>query len=112
MAKLAQDRIARVPGTAVFLTRSLRDTPPMVAWYVKHSGSLHECVVALTVLTETTPRVAESARLSIEPVAPNFWRVQGALWIHGAPRYSPPAGQPEGAVRSGRPERSHLLSGP
>jgi len=76
MAKLAQDRIARVPGTAVFLTRSLRDTPPMVAWYVKHSGSLHECVVALTVLTETTPRVAESARLSIEPVAPNFWRVQ------------------------------------
>jgi KUP system potassium uptake protein len=76
MAKLAQDRIARVPGTAVFLTRSLRDTPPVVAWYVKHSRSLHECVVALTVLTDSTPWVAESARLSIEQVAPNFWRVQ------------------------------------
>ncbi|HWY73585.1 MAG TPA: KUP/HAK/KT family potassium transporter, partial [Burkholderiaceae bacterium] len=76
IAKLEQDRIARVPGTAVFLTRSLSATPPVVAWYVKHSRSLHERVVALTVLTESRPWVAESERFSVEQVAPNFWRAQ------------------------------------
>jgi KUP system potassium uptake protein len=76
MAKLQQERIARVPGTAVFLTRSLQDTPPVVAWYVEHSRSLHERVLALTVLTESTPRVPESARFSLEQVAPGFWRAQ------------------------------------
>jgi len=76
MATLERDRIARVPGTAVFLTRSLCDTPPVIAWYVKHSRALHEHVVALTVLTESTPWVPESSRFSVVSVAPNFWRAQ------------------------------------
>jgi KUP system potassium uptake protein len=32
MAKLKQDRVPRVPGTAVFLTRAMRDTPPVLVW--------------------------------------------------------------------------------
>ncbi len=76
MSTLERDRIARVPGTAVFLTRSLSDTPPVIAWYVRHSRSLHERVVALTVLTESTPWVPESSRFSVVQVAPNFWRAQ------------------------------------
>jgi len=60
----------------VFLTRSLSDTPPVVAFYVKHSRSLHQRVVALTVLTESIPWVAESARCSLAQVSPDFWRAQ------------------------------------
>src|SRR4029079_12588661 len=40
--KLASDHVARVPGTAVFLTRSLSETPPIVAWYVSHAHALQE----------------------------------------------------------------------
>jgi len=76
IAKLQQDRIARVPGTAVFLTRSVTDTPPVVTWYVEHSRSLHQRVLALTVLTESIPWVAETARVSLAQVAPGFWRAQ------------------------------------
>ena len=76
MAQLEREHIARVPGTAVFMTRSLSDTPPVVAWYVKHSRSLHERVVALTVLTESVPRVPEKSRFSVVQIAPNFWRAQ------------------------------------
>jgi KUP system potassium uptake protein len=76
LARLAQEGVARVPGTAVFLTRSLTDTPPLVAWYVKNSRSLHDRVLALTVQVESTPWVADAARLSITQVAPNFWRAQ------------------------------------
>jgi KUP system potassium uptake protein len=76
MTQLAREHVARVPGTAVFLTRSLGDTPPVVAWYVKRSRSLHEHVIALTVLTESTPRVPEKSRFSVVQIAPNFWRAQ------------------------------------
>src|SRR5262249_37901856 len=36
MAKVERDRIPRVPGTAVFLTRTQRDAPPVMVWHVKH----------------------------------------------------------------------------
>jgi KUP system potassium uptake protein len=74
MASLAADRVARPPGTAVFLTRALRDTPPVLAWYVKHSRALQEQVVAITVETASTPWIADDNRFSIVEVAPRFWR--------------------------------------
>jgi KUP system potassium uptake protein len=85
MAKLERDRNARVPGTAVFLTRSLDHTPPVIAWYVEHTRSLHERVLALTVLIESTPWVAESARFSLAPVAPGFWRAQARYGFMESP---------------------------
>ncbi|HUD25837.1 MAG TPA: KUP/HAK/KT family potassium transporter [Burkholderiaceae bacterium] len=85
MAKLERDRNARVPGSAVFLTRSLDHTPPVIAWYVEHTRSLHERVLALTVLIESTPWVAESARFSLAPVAPGFWRAQARYGFMESP---------------------------
>jgi len=76
MAMLQRERIARVPGTAVFLTRTLSGTPPVVAWLVRHNRSLQERVLALTVQTESIPWVADAARLSVEQVAPGFWRAR------------------------------------
>jgi DNA-binding IclR family transcriptional regulator len=59
IARLATDRIARPPGTAVFLTRSLKeDTPRVVAWYVMHARALQQQVVAIAVETRSTPWVA------------------------------------------------------
>ena len=42
MAKIAEGPIPRVPGTAVFLTRTERDVPPVMVWHVKHNRALHE----------------------------------------------------------------------
>src|ERR1700719_4357458 len=67
-------RIPRVPGTAVFLTRTLSDTPPVVVWHVKHNRALHDHLFALRVVTESIPRTKESERLATTAVAPNFWR--------------------------------------
>ncbi len=74
MAKLAEGGIPRVPGTAVFLTRTLRDAPPVMVWHLKHNRALHERLFVLTVTTEPVPRVARSQRLAFEEVAPRFWR--------------------------------------
>jgi KUP system potassium uptake protein len=47
MADLAAEGIARPSGTAIFLTRTLKHTPPVVAWYVDHAKALQQSVVAI-----------------------------------------------------------------
>jgi KUP system potassium uptake protein len=75
MAQLEQDGVARVPGTAVFLTRATRDTPPVLAWHVRHSRALHGHVVAITAGVVPVPWVPDGLRAAITREAPNFWRV-------------------------------------
>ena len=68
-------RIPRVPGTAVFLTRTTNLIPPLMIDHVKHMGALHEKVISLTVEFDETPRCAPDARGKIEHIATGLWRV-------------------------------------
>jgi len=74
MAQIAEGKIPRVPGTAVFFTRTDHDAPPLMVWHLKHNRALHERLFVLTVLTETVPWIDDAARLSVEEIAPHFWR--------------------------------------
>jgi KUP system potassium uptake protein len=74
MGSIESRKIPRVPGTAVFLTRTLSDTPPVVVWHVKHNRALHDHLFVLRVATESVPRIKQSERLATIEVAPNFWR--------------------------------------
>jgi KUP system potassium uptake protein len=74
MENVSQGEIPRVPGTAVFLTRTKRDVPPVMVWHVKHNRALHEHLFVLTVNVEPVPWVGNAARLTVAEVAPNFWR--------------------------------------
>ena len=74
MARIAEGRIPRVPGTAVFLTRTERDAPPVMVWHLKHNRALHECVFVLMVLTEAVPWIDDARRLTFQEIAPRFWR--------------------------------------
>jgi KUP system potassium uptake protein len=83
LSRLERDRIARVPDTAVFLTRALRDTPPVLVWHVQHNRALHSHVLAITARVESVPWIAEADRVSVSPMAPGFWRVvarYGFIW--------------------------------
>jgi KUP system potassium uptake protein len=75
LKKLEQKQIARVPGTAVFLTRAKTDTPPVMAWHVKQNRSLHEHVIIITITIEPVPRISNSERLTQTLIAPDLWRV-------------------------------------
>jgi KUP system potassium uptake protein len=76
MARIKAANIPRVPGTAVFLTRAERDTPPVMIWHVKHNRALHEHVFVLRVEILSVPWLPSGERLTIEEVAPNFWRAE------------------------------------
>ncbi len=74
VAQMNDHRIPRVPGTAVFLTRTAGQIPAFIAGYVRNMGSLHEHVIALTIKFDDTPRIAEDQRATLEPVCEGFWR--------------------------------------
>jgi KUP system potassium uptake protein len=76
LAGIASKNVPRVPGTAVFLTRTERDTPPVMAWHVKHNRALHEHLFVLRVEVMSVPWVSDRDRISLEQVAPNFWRAE------------------------------------
>jgi len=76
MDAIAAKQIPRVPGTAVFLTRTVRDTPPVMQWHVRHNRALHEHLFVLRVEVLSVPWVAAANRLSLEQVVPNVWRAE------------------------------------
>jgi KUP system potassium uptake protein len=76
MSAIAAKNIPRVPGTAVFLTRTERDTPPVMIWHVKHNRALHEHLFVLHVEILPVPWVASTDRITLGEVAPNFWRAE------------------------------------
>ena len=73
LEKLAAGEVPRVPGTAIFLSKSAQKIPPLVIYHIQHMGSLHEHVVTLTVEFKETPRVEESQRCDAEHIAAGVW---------------------------------------
>lgn len=76
MAKIKEDKIPRVPGTAVFMTRSEQGVPPVMIWHVTHNRALHEQILVLHVRVKSIPKVSESKRLILKELSPNFWAVE------------------------------------
>ena len=80
LAKVDADHIPRVPGTAVFLTRSHQDTPPLMAWLAspelaQRAQKLGEFVRFDTSLS---PYLAELAIL----VTARFWTSHYEWFAH------------------------------
>lgn len=74
LSGILQAGVPRVPGTAVFLTRTKQDTPPLMVWHVTQNRALHERLLVLTVHPESVPWIEETERLMIHQIAPEFWR--------------------------------------
>ncbi|MGY4305492.1 KUP system potassium uptake protein [Bradyrhizobium sp. USDA 4369] len=75
VADLAAGKVPRVPGTAIFLTRTYQKIPPLLIDHVKHMGALHQSVIALTILFEESPRIDDEERCGVEKIADGIWRV-------------------------------------
>ncbi len=75
-AEAIERNTPRVPGTAVFLTRTSRDVPPTLAWHLERNRALHHELVVLTVNTAPIPKLEPEKHLIIKELAPNFWRAE------------------------------------
>jgi KUP system potassium uptake protein len=74
IARVIAAGVPRVPGTAVFLTKTTSDAPPVMVWHVKQNRVLHQKLLALTMVTESRPWMTHGKRLTVVLIAPDFWR--------------------------------------
>ncbi len=62
LSELATNRIPRVPGIAIFMTRNAQGVPTTLLHNIKHNKVVHKKVVLLTVETEDRPHLANDER--------------------------------------------------
>ena len=90
---LKNQRIRRVPGTAIYMSGNRFGTPLALLHNLKHNKVLHEQVVLLTVRTEEVPYLTNvKDRVALEKLEEGFWRVADPFWIYGKTRCAGGAG--------------------
>jgi KUP system potassium uptake protein len=72
---LETSKVARVPGTAVFMTADPVGTPHALLHNLKHNRVVHEQVILLTVDTAEVPYVPAGERLEVELLGQGFCRI-------------------------------------
>ena len=72
IAMLVKSSVTRASGTAVFLTGHPNATPTALLHNIKHNKVLHANNIVLNVITEDTPRVPESERISFQRLSDVF----------------------------------------
>ena len=77
--RLTSGKVARVPGSAVFFTRTKDQTPPVLDWHVRHNRALHENALTLTMTVVSAPRVEPEERLTVKREGDHFWRAEVKL---------------------------------
>ncbi|MFN2636447.1 MAG: potassium transporter Kup [Gemmatimonadaceae bacterium] len=75
LADLENRKTARVPGTAVFMTREPEGAPVVLLHHLKHNKVLHERVVLLSVLSEEIPEIPDADRIRIAKMSQGFYRI-------------------------------------
>jgi KUP system potassium uptake protein len=76
IADVATDRpTSRLPGTAVFLSRTPNAVPRALLANLKHNALLHDRTVIVRVETVDVPRLPDGERVVVEHLATGFWSV-------------------------------------
>jgi KUP system potassium uptake protein len=74
LAEVDARHVPRVPGTAIFLTRTLQGTPPVMRWHVKQNRALHRNLLVLNVQIESVPWIRDNKRLSVTEEGSGYCR--------------------------------------
>jgi KUP system potassium uptake protein len=74
VARLRPESLARVPGTAVFMSRYVEAMPPALLHNLKHNKVLHRQIVLLNVVTEEIPQVPREERVELIDLGKGFYQ--------------------------------------
>jgi len=67
--------VARLPGTGIFMSSTTTHAPPVMVHMIERERALHEKVVVLTVLTETSPEVPDERRFEVRSLGNDIFQV-------------------------------------
>ena len=75
LQQLASDKIPRVPGTAIFMSRNPEGVPTTLLHNIKHNKVVHKNVVLMTVETEDRSHLAENERYDWQELGHGVYRL-------------------------------------
>ena len=73
--RLPFEKLARVPGVAVFMYSDPSGTPPALVQNLRHNKVIHEEVILLSLATEEIPHVPRNERLQVADLGNGFHRM-------------------------------------
>jgi KUP system potassium uptake protein len=85
MRSVAERPLARVPGTAVFMSSSPTMAPVALLHHVRHSRVLHERVLVLCFSTKDVPSVLDADRVEVAALGQDVWRATAHLGFMESP---------------------------
>jgi KUP system potassium uptake protein len=65
----------RVPGTAVFMTVSLKSIPPVMLHHLNHNHVLHEKVILLSIKSKPVPTLSLNDTLEVTEIGYGFFQI-------------------------------------
>lgn len=76
--RLRANPLVTVPGTAIYMARSLHGVPQVLLHNLEHNHVMHEKLIVLTIVTREEPYVDEAHRVKIRKFGDNnnFYRVK------------------------------------
>ncbi|WP_316678093.1 low affinity potassium transporter Kup [uncultured Tolumonas sp.] len=76
---------AKVPGTAIYLSRTPQGIPHALLHNLNHNHVLHERIVLMTFRTQDVPYVDPDQHIEIKELPNNIWRISVTYGFHEAP---------------------------
>ena len=73
---LSQKDMLKIPGTAIYFSRSRDRTPPALVLNLRHNKLIHQQVIVLSVNFESAPRIPVKKRLLLTPLSNGFYSAQ------------------------------------
>jgi K+ transporter len=75
----------KVPGTAIYLSRTQQGVPHALLHNLNHNHVLHERIVLMTFRTQDVPYVDPDQHIQIDSLSPNVWRISVTYGFHETP---------------------------
>lgn len=75
LSKALSEFPTRIPGTAIFMSRSPNKAPSTLNIHLQHNKFLHEKVIFLSIITKKKPKVPDSDRYEIIDYGNNMYHV-------------------------------------
>ena len=73
--RLLQKPPLRISGTAIYMAGDPWGVPVPLLHNIKHNKVLHERIAILTIMTKEVPSISKLARVDIQEIIPNFYRI-------------------------------------
>ncbi len=85
VAMVEKENPLKVPGTAIYLSRTQQGIPHALLHNLNHNHVLHERIVLMTFRTQDVPYVDPDQHIQINMLSPNVWRISATYGFHETP---------------------------